>query len=72
MSIPEHTMSIRKMVDAKNVFWVPDHAEGQFWILEANTLPGMTPTSLLPFAASAVGIEYGELCEKMVCLALEK
>lgn len=46
--------------------------EGEFWILEANTLPGMTPTSLLPFAASAVGIGYDELCEKMVRLALEK
>lgn len=46
--------------------------EGQFWILEANTLPGMTPTSLLPFAASAAGIEYDELCEIMVRLALEK
>lgn len=31
MRIPEHTMSIRKMVDAKNVFWVTDHTEGQFW-----------------------------------------
>lgn len=30
MRIPEHTMRIRKMVDAKNVFWVTDHTEGQF------------------------------------------
>ena len=40
--------------------------EGQLWCLEANSLPGMTPTSLLPMAASAVGISYAELCEKIV------
>ncbi len=39
------------------------------WCLEANTLPGMTPTSLLPQEAAAVGIEYGELCEKIAMLA---
>jgi len=36
---------------------------GELWCLEANSLPGMTPTSLLPMAASAVGIGYNELCE---------
>lgn len=37
--------------------------------LEANTLPGMTQTSLLPLAAGAAGISYGALCEKMAALA---
>ena len=41
---------------------------GGLWCLEANTLPGMTPTSLLPMAASAVGISYGELCEQILNL----
>ena len=45
--------------------------EGIFWCLEANTLPGMTPTSLLPQEAAAVGIDYGNLCEKIAYLALE-
>lgn len=40
--------------------------------LEANTLPGMTPTSLLPQEALAVGVEYGELCEQIVGKSLEK
>lgn len=40
--------------------------DGGLWCLEANTLPGMTPTSLLPMAASAVGISYGELCERIL------
>ncbi len=44
--------------------------EGIPWCLEANTLPGMTPTSLLPQAAAAVGIEYDELCERMVQMAV--
>lgn len=39
-------------------------------ILEVNTLPGMTETSLLPKAALAAGISYGQLCQKMVDLAL--
>ena len=41
---------------------------GKLWCLEANTLPGMTPTSLLPKEAAAVGIEYDELCEKLAGL----
>jgi D-alanine-D-alanine ligase len=38
---------------------------GEVWCLEANTLPGMTPLSLLPMAAKAAGISYEELCEKI-------
>lgn len=45
---------------------------GDAYCLEANTLPGMTPTSLLPQEAAAVGIDYPELCEKIVELSLEK
>ncbi len=40
------------------------------WCLEANTLPGMTPTSLLPQAAAAAGIPYDDLCERMVMMAI--
>ena len=39
---------------------------GELWCLEANSLPGMTPTSLLPQAAAAAGISYAELCERIV------
>lgn len=44
--------------------------KGDIYCLEANTLPGMTPVSLLPQEAAAVGIEYGELCEKIMEAAL--
>lgn len=40
--------------------------------LEANTLPGMTPTSLFPQEAAAIGIEFEELCEKILSYAAEK
>lgn len=41
----------------------------KFYCLEANTLPGMTPSSLLPQEAKAAGISYDELCETIVRLA---
>jgi len=37
-----------------------------FYFLESNTLPGMTPTSLLPQEASAAGVAYAELCERIL------
>ncbi|MBQ7500645.1 MAG: D-alanine--D-alanine ligase [Clostridia bacterium] len=49
-----------------------DEKTGKFVCLEANALPGMTPTSLLPQEAAAVGIDYHQLCEKIVISALEK
>lgn len=45
--------------------------EGNPWCLEVNTLPGMTPASLIPRAAKAEGLSYAELCEKIVLLSLE-
>lgn len=44
----------------------------QMYCLEANTLPGMTPLSLLPQEAKEVGIEYGELCEQIIGKSIEK
>jgi D-alanine-D-alanine ligase len=42
---------------------------GRPWCLEANTLPGMTPTSLIPQAAAAAGVLFPDLCERIVQLA---
>jgi D-alanine-D-alanine ligase len=47
-------------------------ADGAPVVLEVNTLPGMTETSLLPKAAAAAGINYAELCQRMVDLALKR
>jgi D-alanine-D-alanine ligase len=46
--------------------------DGQPVVLEVNTLPGMTETSLLPKAAAAAGISYPQLCQRMVDLALTR
>ncbi|HKX63250.1 MAG TPA: D-alanine--D-alanine ligase [Verrucomicrobiae bacterium] len=47
-------------------------ATGEPVVLEVNTLPGMTDTSLLPKAALASGIGYAELCQRMIDLALSR
>ncbi|MBM3457224.1 MAG: D-alanine--D-alanine ligase [Armatimonadetes bacterium] len=44
----------------------------QIWVLEVNTIPGMTPTSLLPRSAEAAGISFPELLDRMLALALER
>ena len=44
--------------------------DGTPWFLEINTLPGMTPTSLVPQEAAAAGIGYGELCERIIHASL--
>ncbi|MBQ2061891.1 MAG: D-alanine--D-alanine ligase [Oscillospiraceae bacterium] len=44
---------------------------GIAWCLEINTLPGMTPTSLVPQEAAAVGISYADLCETIVYESLK-
>jgi len=46
-------------------------SDGTFYCLEANTLPGMTQTSLIPQAAAAAGISFPELCDRIVQLAVE-
>jgi D-alanine-D-alanine ligase len=47
-------------------------ASGEPVVLEVNTLPGMTETSLLPEAARAAGMDYAQLCQRMVDLALRR
>ncbi len=45
---------------------------GRMWILECNTLPGLTPLSLFPDAAAAAGIPYEKLVERLVLCALSR
>lgn len=46
--------------------------DGRMYCLEANTLPGMTATSLLPQEAQAIGIDYPSLCEELIRLSLKR
>ena len=62
--------ALRLKVYARMDFIVDD--KEQIYCLEANTLPGMTPTSLIPQEAAAVGIGYEDLCQMLVELSLAK
>lgn len=44
----------------------------ELFVLEVNTIPGMTETSLLPKSARAGGVSFEELCHRLVALALER
>lgn len=46
--------------------------DGDIYCLEANTLPGMTPTSLIPQMGAAMGMDYGTLCEKLIAASMDK
>ena len=45
---------------------------GDMYCLEANTLPGMTPTSLIPQEARALGMSFEDLCEELIRVSLKK
>lgn len=51
--------------------FILSHADGELYVLETNTIPGMTPTSLFPQAARAAGLEFPALLDRLVALALE-
>lgn len=48
------------------------NSRGEMYCLEANTLPGMTPTSLLPQEANVIGLDFNQLCEKIIEISLRK
>lgn len=46
--------------------------KNRIFVIEVNSLPGMTPTSLLPQEANAIGIKFDDLCEQIVQYSLDK
>ncbi|MEO0453750.1 MAG: D-alanine--D-alanine ligase [Verrucomicrobiota bacterium] len=46
-------------------------SSGEFYALEVNTIPGMTPLSLLPEAAAEAGISFAQLCTNIIELSME-
>ena len=44
----------------------------QIFCLEANTLPGMTPTSLLPQEAAVIGVNFPALCQQIIDISLKR
>ncbi len=77
----EATAEIQRIaVDVYNALGMESYARMDFmmdengrpYCLEANTLPGMTPTSLVPQEAAAVGINFEDLCQLLVDVSLKK
>lgn len=68
-------LSVHHMLGLGNysrVDFILSDKDDKFYCLEANNLPGMTPNSLLPQEARAVGISYEDLCERLVLSASVK
>lgn len=69
--IAEKIFEACKCRDFGRVDCMMDH-QGKLYLLEVNTIPGMTATSLLPKAAAAEGISFEQLCLKMVRFAFDR
>jgi D-alanine-D-alanine ligase len=70
--IQYHALSLAKELGCRHlsrIDFILD-AQGQPWLLEANTLPGFTSHSLLPMAAKACGLDFGKLASRLVQMAL--
>lgn len=58
--------------DFGRVDWIVDAESGEPYLLEINTIPGFTDHSLLPKAAAQAGVGFGELCQRLVMLAMKR
>ena len=64
--LAEKAFAALKMDAYGRADFLMDETDGKLYCLEINSLPGMTPTSLIPQMAAAEGMTYGELCEKII------
>ncbi len=67
----ERAYKVLKLESYARVDFLMDEADN-IYCLEANTLPGMTPTSLLPQEAAVIGYDYPSLCQKLIDVSLGK
>jgi D-alanine-D-alanine ligase len=63
------TWTVLGLAGVARVDLMLDAASDELWVLEANTIPGMTETSLLPMAADAAGIGFDQLIAQVLALA---
>lgn len=63
--LSEEVFRVLRMKNYARMDFMMDE-QGEIYCLEANTLPGMTPTSLLPQEAAAIGMSFEELCERIL------
>lgn len=68
----EYALRCHRLLGCRGMSRVDMIVEGdQPYVLEVNTIPGMTPTSLLPEAAKAAGISFPQLLDRIIAYALE-
>jgi D-alanine-D-alanine ligase len=68
----EYALRAHKLLGCRGVSRVDMIIDEEgIWVLEVNTTPGMTATSLVPKAAAAAGMTYAALCDRLIDLALE-
>ena len=67
----EHVFRVLRLKTYARMDYLLDD-QGQFYCLEANTLPGMTKTSLVPQEAAAMGISFEDLCEWLIEVSMRK
>ena len=70
-AIAEHVFAALRMKNYARMDFMMSKS-GEIYCLEANSLPGMTPTSLLPQEAAALGMSFEELCEKILSYAVRQ
>jgi len=72
-TIQNYAVRIWQAMDCNGYGRIDFRYDGKtFYFLEVNTLPGMTPLSLTPMAAKAVGISFGDLLDKIISTVINK
>ncbi len=69
--IAEKVFKVLRLKNYARMDFLMEEGTEKLYCLEANTLPGMTPTSLLPQEAQAVGMSFEQLCEKIIEISIE-
>ena len=70
--LSEKVFAVLRLRSYARIDFLMNGDNGIFYCLEANTLPGMTPTSLLPQEAAAMGVDFAALCEWIIETSMEK
>ena len=69
--VAERAFEVLRLDVYSRVDFLVSDEDGAFYCLEVNSLPGMTPASLMPKEAKAAGLEYGELCETIIAESIK-
>ena len=71
-AIAEKVFEVLRLKNYARMDFLMEEKTGNLYCLEANTLPGMTPTSLLPQEAQAIGMSFEQLCEEIIRISLNE